>query len=237
VKASTTEWLQAWGTIAGAAFAAAAAIAAFLVLLHEIRIRRRDEDDLRASTARSVIVTTGDEKGIEPKEDADGSITSMELCINNFSRFPVVDVFVMVERLSGRREFAWGTDLLKPGETQVKKCVFHPALAWPPMIPPPNLFRTRMVFTDDNGLRWQRIDHQPPSRIFASEQLPEWDFWFRKLHGSKNHELRPGPGDRRLCVKESRRFAVLPIGADLAGEARCQGSARSEAEGGEGRRP
>jgi hypothetical protein len=32
-----------------------------------------------------------------------------------------------------------------------------------------------------------------------------------------------------LGAKESRHFAVLPIGADLAGEARCQGFARSEA--------
>jgi hypothetical protein len=31
--------------------------------------------------------------------------------------------------------------------------------------------------------------------------------------------------------------SVLPTSADLAGEARCQGSARSEAEGREGRRP
>ena len=208
MNAVTANWLQAWGTIAGAIFAAAAAIAAFLVLVHEIRIRRRDEDDLRASTARLVIVTTGDEKGTRPKEDADGSVISMELYINNFSRFPVVDVSVMAERLNGKREFAWGTDLLKPSESVLLKCIFRPPLIWPYLIPPPLLFHTRMIFTDDNGLRWQRVDRQQPSRVFASTQLPEWDFWFKKADDSEDHELRPG---RPLTLKRQTSWPFLPM--------------------------
>jgi hypothetical protein len=186
------DWLQAWGTVAGAVFAAAAAIAAFLVLVHEIRIRHRDENDLQASTARMVMITTGDEKGTKPKEDANGSIASMELCMSNFSRFPVVDVSVMAERLSGERVFLVGTDLLKPGESRLMKCVFNPPIIWPYLIPPPSLFRTKIVFTDDNGIRWQRIDRQQPTRLFASNQAPDWDFWLRRSDDADNHEVRPG---------------------------------------------
>lgn len=185
---STADWLQAWGTIAGAVFAAAAAVAAFLVLVHEIRIRRRDENDLRAATARLVLVTTGDEKGVYPKEDDPGSITSMELYINNFSRFPVVDVSVVAERLNGERVYIWATDLLKPGDSILLKCVFHPPITWPYLMHPPSLFRTKMIFTDDNGLRWQRIDRQQPSRIFTSNQLPDWYRWLKRPDNPDGHE-------------------------------------------------
>lgn len=188
---STADWLQAWGTVAGAVFAAAAAVAALLVLVHEIRIRRRDENDLRAATARLVLVTTGDEKGTRPKENAPGSITSMELYVNNFSRFPVVDVSVIAERLSGERVYTWATDLLKPGESTLLKCVFHPPITWPYLIHPPSLVRTKMIFTDDNGFRWQRIDRQQPSRIFTSNQLPEWYRWLRRPDYPDSHEPRP----------------------------------------------
>lgn len=192
VTTSTADWLQAWGTVAGAVFAAAAAIAAFLVLVHEIRIRRRDENDLRAATARLVLVTTGDEKGVQPKESAPGMVTSMEIYINNFSRFPVVDVSMVVERLSGERDSIWATDLLKPGESKMFKCVFHPGITWPYLMHPPSLVRTKIIFTDDNGLRWQRIDRQQPSRIFSSNQLPEWYRWLSQSSDSGNREAGPG---------------------------------------------
>jgi hypothetical protein len=191
VKASsTTDWLQAWGTVAGAIFAAAAAIAAFLVLIHEIRIRRRDEDDLRASTARSVLVTAGEAKGTEPKKDVDGLILSLELFVNNFSRFPVVDVWVVAERLNGETILFWSADLLKPGESEVLKCVFHPPLIWPHLAFPPSLFRTIVMFTDDNGLRWQRTDRQQPKRIFTSDPISDRDFMLRKLDQGDDAELR-----------------------------------------------
>lgn len=108
VKTSLADWLQAWGTVAGAVFAAAAATAAFLVLLHEIKVRRRDEADLRASTARMVLVTLGQPEGKWPKATHSGEITSVELHVNNFSRFPVVDVAVSAERLDGGPLFAYG---------------------------------------------------------------------------------------------------------------------------------
>jgi len=188
---STPDWVQAWGTVAGAAFAAAAAIAAFLVLVHEIRIRRRDENDLRAATARLVLVTAGEEKGVRPKENVPGMIVSIDVIINNFSRFPVVDVSVVVERLSGERERGTAMDLLKPGESYTFKCVFQPSISWPYRMHPPNLFRTKMIFTDDNGLRWQRIDRQQPSRIFSSDQLPDWYNWHNQPGDA--HKRQAGP--------------------------------------------
>lgn len=180
VTASTTDWLQAWGTVAGAVFAAAAAVAAFLVLLHEIRVRRRDEADLRAATARMVIVTTGDVKGAEPQENAPGSLTSVEVYVNNFSRFPVVDVSLAVGRVNGKREYMWASDLIRPGESQLIKCVFHPPVAWPYSVHPPSLLRTVIIFTDDNGFRWQRVDRNQPSRIVIDGDLPEWYLWPRR---------------------------------------------------------
>lgn len=171
-----TDWLQAWGTVAGAVFAAVAAVVAFLVLVREIRVRRRDQDDLRASTARLVLVTTGQEEGEEPAEETIGLITSWEFLVNNFSHFPVVDVRVTAERLSGETVLTWATDLLKPGETSVLSCHFNPALSYSYKDYPPDLLRIKIVFTDDNGLRWQRTDRQQPKRIFASYQQSYHDF-------------------------------------------------------------
>jgi hypothetical protein len=166
MKATTTDLLQAWGTIAGAIFAAGAAVAAFLVLVHEIRVRRRNENDIRASTARSVLVTTGDVKGKQPKDGMDGLITPAEFFVSNFSRFPVIDLLVSVKCLGRKGHYAWGTDLLKPGESKVVfEWEFDPPLRWPYHIFPPSLFHVSTTFTDDNGLRWERIDRQQPSRM------------------------------------------------------------------------
>jgi hypothetical protein len=174
MSTSTANWLQAWGTLAGAVFAAAAAIAAFLVLVHEIKIRRRDEQDIRASTARSVLVTSGDPVGKWTTRDTDGQISSMELYMNNFSRSPVVDVAVSAERLDGGPRFGlWSTDLLIPGERRAKNWILDPPLHWPYSLDPPGLIRTRITFTDDNGLRWERIDREQPVRIFAANSAQQ----------------------------------------------------------------
>jgi hypothetical protein len=54
------EWIQAWATVAGTLFAAAAAVSAILLLRHEIHVRRREQRDTDAAQARSVIMTIGD---------------------------------------------------------------------------------------------------------------------------------------------------------------------------------
>jgi hypothetical protein len=156
-------------------FAACAAVAAFLVLLHEIRIRRRDEEDLRASTARLVLVTTGDPEGQRPRRAdngdlIDGLIYSIELHINNLGRFPVIDVAFTAERIDDGQKYGdVSTDLLNPGQSLVlPQWVFHPPLRWPGTLDPPSLIRTKLTFTDDKGLRWIRIDHEQPIRLLAS---------------------------------------------------------------------
>lgn len=52
-------------------------------------------------------------------------------------------------------------------------------------VDPPGLFRTKITFTDDNGLRWQRIDRQQPDRILSAYPDPQADHDrpIRKLGG------------------------------------------------------
>jgi hypothetical protein len=177
MKASTTDLLTAWGTVSGAAFAAVAAIVAFLVLIHEIKMRKRDENDMQASTARSVIVTLGEVKGERPrigKEGKDGSIESVEFLINNFSRFPVIDVLAAAGRRDGKGDYVLNTDALKPGESKLFEWSFDPPLTWPRLASPQSMFNVDVIFTDDAGLRWRRINRQQPRRVFLSDQLPSW---------------------------------------------------------------
>jgi hypothetical protein len=186
VKSSLTDWLQAWGTVAGALFAAVAAVAAFLLLLHEIKIRRREDADTRASTARSILVTFGQPKGKWATHETEGSITFIELYMHNFSRYPILDVAVSAERLDGGASLnTWTTDILMPGASRTTKWTLDPPVTWPTTVDPPGLFRTKITFTDDNGLRWQRIDRQQPSRILAAYADPQADHDrpIRKLGG------------------------------------------------------
>jgi hypothetical protein len=53
---SIADWLQAWGTVAGAFFAALAAFVAVAVLHHDRRASRASEAEQAAGQARSVLV-------------------------------------------------------------------------------------------------------------------------------------------------------------------------------------
>jgi hypothetical protein len=59
------DWLQGWGTVAGAVFSALAFLATLGLLLHEIRVRRRDEEDPMAQQARLITTITRAEDGKE----------------------------------------------------------------------------------------------------------------------------------------------------------------------------
>lgn len=207
MKPSVTDWLQAWGTLAGALFAAVAAIAAFLLLLHEIRIRRSDEADGRASTARSILVSYGQPKGEWPTDKTNGSITHIELHMHNFSRYPILDVAMSADRLDGGPRFGtWSTGILRPGMSSTAKWTLNPPVSWPTNMGPPGLFRTKITFTDDNGLRWQRIDGQQPIRIlsvFADPQA-DHDRPIRKLGDSGTVDRSPSQS------AEPSRQKVIP---------------------------
>jgi hypothetical protein len=164
VSATVADWLQAWGTVAGAIFAAAAAIAAFLVLLHEIRNRHKDENDILASTARSVLLTTGQPHGKWAAPKSDGLITSIDLHLTNYSRSPVVDLELCAERRDEGPQFdGLIADVLGPGEKITKTWNFNPPLPWPSSLVPTDLLHTTIVFTDENGLRWERTDREQPN--------------------------------------------------------------------------
>jgi hypothetical protein len=170
------DWLQGWGTVAGAAFSALAFLATLGLLMHEIRVRRRDEQDRMASQARLVTTTThavGDIDG-QPMVFAE---------VTNHSAAPVFDIVVAPQQKAFRTMVGDGqymTDLsirdlhyltsdvylldqLNPGQV-------HNFPSWE------GHYGTSAVgagvrlpvtteFTDAAGLRWRRHNRGRPKRI------------------------------------------------------------------------
>ncbi|HET9517100.1 MAG TPA: hypothetical protein VFO77_05180 [Actinoplanes sp.] len=100
------DWLQGWGTVAGAAFSALAFLATLGLLVHEIRVRRRDEQDRTAQQARLITtITRTDSKQETPLVFAE---------VTNHSVAPVFDIAVAPQEVRFRTKVGGGqylTDL------------------------------------------------------------------------------------------------------------------------------
>ena len=174
------DWLQGWGTVGGTVFAALAAVAAVAVLMHDRAVRRADEADTAAAQARAVIVLVN-AKWDEPQ------VTDVWFTLRNFSNSVILDIRFGYRyrdsqgRLEGgefRREY------LAPGESteSEKMRLDQPVQAWdtlPAGVIPPDLFPTRVIFTDAAGRRWRRDGRAQPVR-FGPEDEPDITEWARR---------------------------------------------------------
>jgi hypothetical protein len=152
--------LQAWGAVAGTAFAAVAAFVTITVLVHELRTRRREQLDRESAQARSVLVTMIVVDGVEGQH-----IGSITITIRNFSQSVITDVSYFVRRLD--RQLSWVSsemNFVAPGESREHTWTLIPAVDWPAAINPADLFLVGAAFTDANGLRWHRQNRSEPQR-------------------------------------------------------------------------
>lgn len=90
---SITDWMEAWGNLAGALFSACAFVAAVGLLWHEIRIRRTDEVDRLAAQARMVLVSVLDARG-----ETHSAARMLMVNVRNHSQAPIIDVEVRAVR-------------------------------------------------------------------------------------------------------------------------------------------
>jgi hypothetical protein len=165
------DWLQGWGTVAGALFAALAAVAAVAVLMHDRAVRRNDEADAAAAQARGVLVLV----------DADWDereITEATFIVKNFSSNVILDISLGYRPRNGLRNLdvdMTGSDYLGPGDSSKPWVVrLDPPVPIatdliPPGVMPPDVIPTRVAFTDAAGRRWRRDGRAQPVRLGSDE--------------------------------------------------------------------
>ncbi|WP_147457350.1 hypothetical protein [Micromonospora sp. CV4] len=166
-----TDWMQAWGSLAGLVMSTAAVIFTGLLFRHEIRVRREEQRDKEASQARLVfgqvsgVSTDGaEDPGREPRRHE--TPATLQWLVTNRSSSPIMDVVFrvraersLVDWVDARHE-ELVTDSLS-GELQVNPDLFYVKRGQFD----PRTIHWEFEFTDAAGLRWVRERGSLPRRI------------------------------------------------------------------------
>ncbi|MEU2665218.1 hypothetical protein [Micromonospora sp. NPDC007220] len=169
-----TDWMQAWGSLAGLVMSTLAVIVTGLLLRHEIRVRREDKRASEAAQARLVIpVLTLDGPSEYEAVRVYGPSNPASVTLTNHSAAPIFDVRVDVvwdraRRWSGSRRYSIET-VTSGGIrrfTVVEKTV---AVDYELPADGASSGQARIRFTDAAGLAWERVGLQPPARYTPSE--------------------------------------------------------------------
>ncbi|MEU8262440.1 hypothetical protein AB0C02_17635, partial [Micromonospora sp. NPDC048999] len=154
-----TDWMQAWGSLAGLVMSTIAVLFTGLLFRHEVRVRREERRDAEAAQARLVLAVLD-----EPEPFRNRPLPAqVSYRVMNFSGAPVLDVLI-------RHVWAGGSvgpthhipvligeekgDLRVPEELDphvVEAVVEFSAI--------------EIIFTDANGRKWQRLDRSAPVRL------------------------------------------------------------------------
>lgn len=190
-----TDWMQAWGSVAGVAVGILASALTGGLLLYEIRTGRRAqreaaEDRAEAAADRALVAAERRDaalmqaRTVVPSEmevdlREDGFIALVRLEVSNFGPGPVLDleVFVMIENESVRaRGELSSRAVLGPGQTLTIDGPIRPAIDTAKilgeLLPPAELLEvlhTELRYTDMVGARWRRRHNKQPERVFEEE--------------------------------------------------------------------
>ncbi|WP_433533848.1 hypothetical protein ACQPZK_16750 [Micromonospora sp. CA-249363] len=170
-----TDWMQAWGSLAGLVMSTFAVVFTGLLFRHETRVRREEQASREAAQARLVIpVLTRDDddsedEGVVVRRDPTGATVTLV----NHSAAPIFDVHVDVAwqesfRWPGRRREVRGTVIANGGrrfavveKSEVVRFELTGSAAF--------VGEARIRFTDAAGLVWQRTGLGSPVRYTPSE--------------------------------------------------------------------
>ncbi|MEU7610111.1 hypothetical protein [Micromonospora sp. NPDC049204] len=157
-----TDWMQAWGSLAGLVMSTAAVIFTGLLFRHEIRVRRDEQRDSEAAQARLVVAQiAGLEMAGTDKETGYpvGTMVGVHWRVKNHSQAPIFDAVVSID---GWTEERWG-EVIEGQASGVVQC--DPPLALDYGSYDPREALVTVEFTDVAGLRWTRTLGDPPERV------------------------------------------------------------------------
>jgi hypothetical protein len=170
--------MQGWGTVAGALFSALAFVAAVSLLWHEVRTRRRDDEDRVAGQARMVLISVFD-----AHENHDGGLVRMvNIHVRNHSASPIIDVEVEAVHSQPTADeteqdiLTFEAEFIDPGHSDSELWLLRTPVSWTREVPLSSFFSTRIAFTDAMGLRWVRENRDEPRRFLSdgSRSLEAW---------------------------------------------------------------
>ncbi|MEV0810300.1 hypothetical protein [Micromonospora sp. NPDC050200] len=155
-----TDWMQAWGSLAGLVMSTAAVIFTGLLFRHEIRVRREEKQDAEASQARLVVATL---TGMAKSFGSRGGHDMMGYRIMNLSSAPILDVTI---------RHIWENNPMGPphripilvGEEEGQLPVWR-ELGTPFKKIIEEASYVEILFTDANGHKWKRVHLNSPVRV------------------------------------------------------------------------
>lgn len=158
-----TDWMQAWGSLAGLVMSTAAVIFTGLLFRHEIRVRRDEQRDNEAAQARLVI------GAVTEAVTVDGLVVGARWLIVNHSNAPVFDVHVSVLNRHGEgRPLVEGDsdksiEILQPGQSEKGSVTF--IYHWPEELVDRDQMWIAVFYLDASGIQWSRGGTEVPQRL------------------------------------------------------------------------
>ncbi|TDB79620.1 hypothetical protein [Micromonospora sp. KC721] len=163
-----TDWMQAWGSLAGLLMSTVAVLFTGLLFRHEIRVRREEQRDNEAAQARLVVA-----RPIAMKRDGERSdeITHVGCLITNYSSMPIFNLTVRLYVTGYLDSIGDEPALFSVVQDDV---AWTAALRWP--VRDSDLLQDEFYcvldFVDSAGLSWRRSGlHLPTRQIIPEPRL------------------------------------------------------------------
>jgi hypothetical protein len=160
-----TDWLQAWGSVAGALMSAGALVFTGLLLLHEIRVRREERRETAIAQARLVWA-----EALNPVGSESGGWTGVDWVVHNHSSSPIFNAEVGVLNLYDL-DTRWPGDpdktpkVIGPGATVHGRFTFAASREWSDREPVWRTLVADLWFIDSAGALWSRKSVMPPEHV------------------------------------------------------------------------
>ncbi|MFG3645092.1 hypothetical protein ACGF3C_32940 [Micromonospora sp. NPDC047762] len=159
-----TDWMQAWGSLAGLVMSTAAVIFTGLLFRHEIRVRREEQRDNEAAQARLIVCGVA---GIDVRGD---EVRGASWYVANHSSAPIFDLkaWIVANYAATEVVFEGAEELetlrvLEPGQTHRGMLNFRDTYS-AEMVGLDHL-ACAAEFYDAVGLQWRREGGLSPDRI------------------------------------------------------------------------
>ncbi|MFG2055235.1 hypothetical protein ACGFI9_14510 [Micromonospora sp. NPDC048930] len=156
-----TDWMQAWGSLAGLLMSTVAVLFTGLLFRHEVRVRREEKRDAEAAQARLVLAVLDQPEPFRAP-GARALPAQVGYRLLNFSGAPVLDVLI---------RYVWAGGSIGPTHhVPVLVGEEKGELRFPDELEPEVLqalddfSAIEIIFTDANGQKWQRVDRSAPVR-------------------------------------------------------------------------
>ncbi|TYC05675.1 hypothetical protein FXF53_04475 [Micromonospora sp. WP24] len=157
-----TDWMQAWGSLAGLVMSTFAVVFTGLLFRHEIRVRREEQRDAMAAQARLIFGKVLEIKRVGGEERV---MEVMKFEVQNFSSLPIVDVACSIYGDGGLIAEGLPMDLVESGRKTGYTTKLNMQIPWQRFDDVAKGAWVQVRFVDASGVRWRRDGRKELVRI------------------------------------------------------------------------